>query len=134
MGRILRLVSAILEEIGPARNVQHLVRIESATYYVKAVRAARAATAKITALVILVMVGGCGFLILHAALAICLPGNWETKGYWLLGLGALYFIAGVIALSILMSQRFWMRFSGARRLVNHALNGRHEVEESRHHG
>lgn len=104
------------------QSMLHLSRIKAATYYVQGVRSARLGLLGYLGLCFLRLLFGAGFLLLHAGLFLYLPWDLKTKGFWLLVLGGAYLLIAVLALAFLLSQRMWMRVSGADQAVHRAVS------------
>ncbi len=102
----------------------HIARIKAATYYVKAVQAARGGLMGYLGLCLLRYVMGFGFLLVHAGLALYLPWTLQEKGLLFLILGGSYMLITGIAFMILLAQRTWMKVSSADEAVVRAVQNR----------
>jgi hypothetical protein len=97
-----------------------LLKIRAATYYVRGVQSARAATIVGLMAVGLVAMMGAGFIILPIGLTILLyrlSGSWVAACVALLVLGGLYVIVPLCILRRCMSERAWMSFFKVEELV-----------------
>ncbi len=106
-----------------SRTTVQLARIRAARAAVKGVQALRLSVGLAFVMLLLAGLAVAGFLLFHAGLFVLLPGSIELRAWLMLGLGAVYLLAVGIAAVRLLRDRFWMRASGADRLVEHALTG-----------
>ncbi len=109
---------------GERRRLVRLGKIQAAVAYVKGVRAARLGIMALVGLVVCSMVLFLGLLLLHVALFICLPWEIKVKLLVMAILGLIYVIAAVVIMVALLSQKRWMRHSGATRAVDNATGGK----------
>lgn len=97
-----------------------LLKLEAAIGYVKAVRSARQA---FLALLVIVLGAGllaAGFVLLHVGLGMLIYlafQSWWVVGVVLLILGAIYTIVPLFIIRRLCSEKTWMRFFKADKLV-----------------
>lgn len=61
--------------------------------------------------VLMAVLCGAGFILLHIALYLLLPWQPETKAWVLLGLGAFYLVVPAAIMAKAMSRRTWERLS-----------------------
>lgn len=105
-------------------SIIHLTRIKTAIYYVKGIQSARLALVGYLGLCLLRLIFGAGFVLVHAGLFLYLPGDMRTKGKWIMVLGGIYLLISIIVFAVLLSQRIWMRVSGANKAVMRAVDNR----------
>jgi hypothetical protein len=106
-------------------NYRHLsvrlLRIEAAKSYVLGVRAARNATARLLRMELLVGLICVGVALFHAGLFILLPWSLPARALLGMALGAVYTVAGGVALCSCMDERRWMESSGAKALLKDVI-------------
>lgn len=105
-------------------SIIHLTRIKTAIYYVKSIQSARCALIGYLSLCLLRLIFGAGFVLVHAGLFLYLPGEMRTKGKWLMIVGGIYLLITIIVFAVILSQRMWMRVSGANKAVIRAVENR----------
>ena len=107
-------------------NYRHLsiqyLKIEAAKSYLQGVQMARRSTLGLMQLGLCIGLICVGVILFHAALFCLVP--WSLKAKALLGLllGALYTIAGVVALVVAMDEKRWLQKSGATALIKEAIS------------
>jgi hypothetical protein len=95
-----------------------LVRLRLAVWYLRGVKAARSAFSAAVALALCLIVGGSGFVMLHIGLFLLLPAPWNAV--FLLAAGAVYTIVVLLILRWVCSEKTWLKFSRADKLVARA--------------
>lgn len=97
-----------------------LLKIEVARCYLHAVRMARRSAISLMQMGVCIALIGVGLLLLHAGLFLLLP--WSVKVKALLGvcLGLAYVACGVFALRSAMTEKAWMKKSGAVAMLEEA--------------
>ena len=102
-------------------SVQYL-KIEAAKSYLHGVQMARQSTLGLLQLGLCIGLICVGVILFHAALFFLVP--WSLKAKALLGLllGAVYTIAGVVALVMSMDEKRWMDKSGATAMMKEATS------------
>lgn len=100
-------------------SIQYL-KIEAAKSYLHGVQMARLSTLGLLQLGLCIGIICVGVILFHVALFFLVP--WSLKAKALLGLllGALYTIAGVVALVVAMDEKRWMDKSGATAMIKEA--------------
>jgi len=98
-----------------------LARIKAVSAYVKAIGAMRMAFIGLLMLKIIMGLLLAGFILLHIALLIYVPLPMETKALVLLVLSIAYLLIGIIVLSVLCSQKLWMKYSKASDMVRQTI-------------
>lgn len=106
---------------GEQRSLTRPLRIKATVMYVKAVRALRSSLIGLIGLRILSHIFFGGFLLFHVGLFCYLPGSQEEKGEIFMWLGGGYLLLTVLISTVLLSQRRWMRMTGADEAVVKAL-------------
>ncbi len=109
---------------GERRRLVRLGKIQAAVAYVKGVRAARLGVMALVGLVVCSMVLFLGLVLFHVALFIYVPWEIEVKLLVMALLGLAYIIAAVAVMAAALSQKRWMRCSGAKRAVEEATGGK----------
>ncbi|MDA3874595.1 MAG: hypothetical protein PF795_11635 [Kiritimatiellae bacterium] len=106
---------------GEQRSLTRPLRIRATLMYVKAVRAARRSLIGLIGLCILFVFLFGGFLLFHAGLFFYLPCEPAEKGELFMWLGGGYFLLTLLICVVSLSQRRWMRMTGADEAVRNAL-------------
>lgn len=97
------------------------LRIRLAMAKVEAVKCARASVLAICLLSIFFVILLSGFVMFHVGLFFYLPGSMADRGLIIMILGASYFFLMMIGMCMALSQKRWMRKSGADQTVLRAL-------------
>jgi protein-S-isoprenylcysteine O-methyltransferase Ste14 len=100
-----------------------LFKIESAIVYLNLIKGTRGLARILCMLVVSVIVLACGFLLIPVALCLFMPWDPRTKAIVAAAFGAAYVIFPLIALTVLLSEKRWMKASKADKLVREALKG-----------
>jgi protein-S-isoprenylcysteine O-methyltransferase Ste14 len=107
-----------------ARNYEKvsidMAKIEAASLYVKTVRDVRYLVMGIIGLTVLLNMLVGSFLLLNFAIVWYLPVSTATKALILLIASGLYFLATLIVVLVILSQKLWMKKSKADRMVENA--------------
>lgn len=111
-----------------SRTTVQLARIRTARAAVRGVQAARLTAAGAFTALLLAGLVAVGFLLFHIGLFLLLPWTLEQRAWLLLILGALYLLAVGIVATRLLRDRFWMRMTGADRMVERAVTGQPLLE------
>lgn len=90
-----------------------LLKLRAAIYYLEGVKTARRILLLLCLLVFLIILIGAGLVILPLALLIFMP--WEPSTKAIVGslIGAIYLLVPLAALATLLSERRWMKLTGA---------------------
>ncbi len=96
-------------------------KIKVVFYYIKAIRFIRLISIGIFLLILSFVVMICGFIFLHVSFLYYFPLSKEAKALIIFSLGIFYFLIPVGALLYFTSQRFWMKFSKANKLIQKVL-------------
>lgn len=97
-----------------------LLKIETAIVCLKALKGARRFFIVATLLVFFVVVLGCGFLLIPVALLLFMPWAPETKAIVGICIGAAYVVIPIIVITMLLSEKRWVRWSGVGKLIRQA--------------
>jgi hypothetical protein len=97
-----------------------LAKIRATAYYVKAIGIAREIFIIDVAFRCALLLMLAGFVTVHAAVFWLLPWSPRCKAIVLLVLGGLYFLIPLLVMLKICSQKFWMKRSGASKLVKEA--------------
>jgi len=103
------------------RSVLRPLRIRATLMYVKGVRAARWTAFGLVGLCLLYIFLFGGFLLFHVGLFFYLPWTAAEKGCLFMGLGGGYVALTLLILAFALSQKRWMRMTGADKAVLEAL-------------
>lgn len=103
------------------RSLSRPLRIKMTMMYVKAVQAARSSVMALIGLCILSSFLFGGFLLFHLGLFLYLPWDTAEKGELFMWLGGGYFLLSLLFCAGVLSQRRWMRMTGADDAVRKAL-------------
>jgi len=93
------------------------LRIRGAIWYVRGVGKARGAAVALAVAAGCLLLGAAGFLLLHVGLFLWLPVAPPVKGLILAGLGLAYLFVAMLVLRNSLSERTWLRASGADELI-----------------
>lgn len=104
------------------QTIISLAKIKGVFYYIKVVRLIRLIYIGIFFLILSFVVMISGFIFLHVAFLYYFPLSREVKGIVIFSLGILYFLIPVGILSYFTSQKVWMKFSKANRLIQSILD------------
>lgn len=97
-----------------------LLRIEAAKSYLNGVKLARQSALGVMTMGLIIALIVVGLLLFHACLFILLPWTLESKAIGGLFLGLAYMVGGGVALFKAMSEKTWMKKSGAARMIEEA--------------
>lgn len=98
-----------------------LLKIEAVKCYLQGVRMTRLAVLSLMRMLGLIVLIGVGMLLIHACAFILLPWSEEGKAVMGLCLGVAYVVIGVLALRGEMSEKTWMKTSGAAQLLDDVM-------------
>lgn len=96
-----------------------LLKIEAAVWYVRGVGVARQIALGGLAVAALVALAVVGFLLLHFGMYALVPA--PLNAMILVGLGAFYLIAALLALRWAFAEKTWMKYSQANEMVARAV-------------
>ena len=99
-----------------------VVRLRGAIWYLRAVRMARGLFLLGLVATLGSVLVGVGFVLLHLGLYLLLPA--PANAIVLMGLGAIYVVAGICIVNRCSAEKRWMKASGANAACA-ALTGRH---------
>lgn len=94
-----------------------MLKIEAAIAYLKVLKGIRRFVVAVMLLFFFVVVLGCGFLLIPIALLLFMPWTPETKAIVGICIGAAYVVIPVIVISMLLSEKRWVRWSGVGKLI-----------------
>ena len=97
-----------------------LLKVEAAIPYLKVLQGVRRFLIRATLLVFFVVVLGCSFLLIPIALLLFMPWAPETKAIVGICIGVAYVVIPIIAISMLLSEKRWVRWSGVGKLIRQA--------------
>ena len=103
------------------RSLLRPLRIRATLAYVQAVRAARMSIFALVGLCLFYILLLGGFLIFHVGLYVYLPWTDADKGLLFMCLGGGYFLLMLLIVAFALSQKRWMRMTGADEAVMKAL-------------
>jgi hypothetical protein len=99
------------------RTIVDLLKIEAAIAYLKVLQGTRRFVMVVMLLFFFVVVLGCGFLLIPIALLLFMPWDPQTKAIVGICIGAAYVLIPIIVISVLLSEKRWIRWSGVGRLI-----------------
>jgi hypothetical protein len=99
------------------RTIVDLLKIEAAIAYLKVLQGTRRFVIVTMLLFFFVVVLGCGFLLIPIALLLFMPWAPETKAIVGICIGAAYVVIPTIVISMLLSEKRWIRWSGVGKLI-----------------
>lgn len=121
------LAGMALERLDSCRRSSvRMAKIELARIYLQGVSKVRSSAGAMLRLCLMLGMLVMGLLLLHVALFMLLPWSLQTKAFLTLGLGVLYTLTGGLVIGLASRETFWMRKSGAQRLLEDALKTREE--------
>lgn len=94
-----------------------LFKIEVAMAYMKVLKGTRRFFIIATLLLFFVVVLGCGFLLVPIALLLFMPWDPQTKAIVGICIGAAYVIIPIVVISMLLSEKRWVKWSGIGKLM-----------------
>lgn len=99
-----------------------MLKLRAAIYYLEGVKGAHRILILICLLVFVITLIGAGLVLVPLALLLLMPWEPTTKAVVGIVIGAIYLLAPAIALIFLLSEKRWMRITGAtdilRKLVD----------------
>ena len=99
------------------RTIIDLLKIEAAVAYLKVLKGTRRFVIVTMLLFFFVVVLGCGFLLIPIALLLFMPWAPETKAIVGICIGAAYVVIPIIVISMLLSEKRWVKWSGVGKLI-----------------
>jgi hypothetical protein len=94
-----------------------LLKLRAAIYYLEGVKGARRILILVCLLVFVITLIGAGLVIIPLALLLFMPWEPTTKAIVGIVIGAIYLLVPVVALIPLLSQKRWMRVTGATEVL-----------------
>lgn len=130
-GMLYNLILCILADLLKhyKQTFIRFIKIKAVLYYIKAVRIIRLLYIGIFLLILSFIVMISGFIFLHVSFLYYFPLSKEVKALILFSLGILYFFVPVGVLIYFTSQRVWMKFSKANKLIQEVLKTVSEDEK-----
>jgi hypothetical protein len=107
--------------LGKTGSVTRTMRIRATFAYVKTLQVARQGIMGLLGLSFLLLLVNCGLLVFHIGLFFYLPWSLQDKGLLLMILGGSYVLLTLLGCAFALSQRRWMRKTGADKAVRNAL-------------
>jgi hypothetical protein len=99
-----------------------MLKLQAAIYYLEGIKGARRILILLCLLVFVITLIGAGLVIIPLALLLFMPWDPGTKAIVGTVIGAIYLLVPMVALIPLLSQKRWMRVTGAtdvlRKLVD----------------
>jgi hypothetical protein len=99
------------------RTIVDLLKIEAAIAYLKVLQGTRRFVIAVMLLFFFVVVLGCGFLLIPIALLLFMPWAPETKAIVGICIGGAYVVIPIIVISMLLSEKRWVKWSGVGKLI-----------------
>lgn len=94
-----------------------LLKLRAATYYLEGVKGAHRILILICLLVFVITLIGAGLVIIPLALLLFMPWEPSTKAVVGIVIGAIYLLVPAVALISLLSEKRWMRLTGATEVL-----------------
>lgn len=118
-----KILSALLDLAFDAyvEPLVQAIRARVAVYYIEAVRTARTIFITLALLVFFVTLMAAGAVLVPIALCMFMPWEPQTKAIVAASFGAVYVLVPVIAISILMSEKRWLKITKADKLAGELL-------------
>ena len=104
------------------RTTLDLLKVEATIVYVNGVKTARRVIILLCLLIFCTIILACGFILIPIALCLYMPWTPETKATVAIIFGAVYVLIPVLVMSGLLSQKRWMKMTGANEMVKKALD------------
>ena len=118
------LATLAIKLLNDYRNVSlQLLKIEATKCYLQGMLMARLSALGLMRMGLFIALIGVGVLIFHAGLFMLLPWSVETRAILGMCLGLIYALLGAVALHRSMSEKKWMKKSGAADML-HDVAGR----------
>lgn len=99
-----------------------LAKVKAAIYYLQAIKAARGVVIGICLLLFVLTMIGAGLVLVPLALIMWAPWTNETKVIVGIIIGAVYVLVPVISAMVFLSQKRWMRMTGASTMLEDVCN------------
>lgn len=106
---------------GQQKSITRPLRIKATFLYVKAVQIARGSVIALLGFCILHLFLFTGFIMFHAGLFLYMPGTLTEKGLFFMCLGGGYVVAMLLVCVFALTQKRWMKMTGADKAVLRAL-------------
>jgi hypothetical protein len=94
-----------------------IFRIKAAIYYLEGVKGAHRILLLVCLLVFVITLIGAGLVMIPLALILFMPWEPTTRAIVGISIGAVYLLGPAIALSTLLSEKRWMRMTGASEVL-----------------
>ncbi|MBK7142091.1 MAG: hypothetical protein IPH75_08430 [bacterium] len=99
-----------------------ILKVRAAIYYLEGVKSARQILILICLLVFVITLIGAGLVLIPLALLLFMPWAPETKAIVGLVIGFLYLLIPSVALISLLSEKRWMKLTGANDMLKKLLD------------
>ncbi|NMC43426.1 MAG: hypothetical protein GYA46_05860 [candidate division Zixibacteria bacterium] len=94
-----------------------IIKLRAAIWYLEGIKGARRLLILVCLLVFVITLIGAGLVVLPLALLLFMPWEPTTKAIVGVGIGALYLLVPAVALFSLLSEKRWMRITGATEVL-----------------
>jgi hypothetical protein len=94
-----------------------MLKLRAAIYYLEGVKGARRILILVCLLVFVITLIGAGLVIVPLALLLFMPWDPATKAVVGIVVGAIYLLVPAVALISLLSEKRWMRLTGATEVL-----------------
>ena len=93
------------------------LKLRAARYYLEGVKGAHRILILVCALVLVITLIGAGLVMVPLALLVFMPWDPVTKAVVGIVIGAVYLLVPAVALTTLLSEKRWMRLTGATEVL-----------------
>ncbi len=110
------IVAALIKQ--KRRAAIDWLKIRAAIWYLRGVAQARLIAVRIGLVIAGLLLATAGFIAFHVGIFLWLPVSLALKGLLLAALGLIYVVLGWLVVRHLLSERAWLRSSGAQGFVD----------------
>ncbi len=101
-----------------------LLKLEAAIAYLNVIKGTRRFFIVVSLLILCAVILGCGFLLVPVSLLLFMPWTLQTKAIVGICIGGAYILIPLIVMSMLLSQKRWVKWSGVGKLVGQVRRSR----------
>lgn len=94
-----------------------MLKLRAAIYYLEGIKSARRVLLLLCLLIFVITLIGAGLVLVPIALLLFMPWDPQTKAIVGLAIGLVYLLVPAIALISLLSEKRWMRLTGANEIL-----------------
>lgn len=102
--------------------VLRMFKVQAAIFYLEGIKGVRRVILQMVLLVFLITLIGAGLVLVPLALLLFMPWSPQTKAIVGLLIGLLYLLVPLVALIPLLSEKRWMKITGAQDVLKKLLD------------